>query len=67
MDDRALLAASTFCFLLGFAYTMFAFGTGRYRPSRFHFFSMAGGFALQTAVSRRARPCPEGLPAHQSL
>jgi ABC-type uncharacterized transport system permease subunit len=48
MEDRALLAASTFCFLLGFAYTMFALGTGRYKPSRFNFAAMIGGFAFQT-------------------
>jgi ABC-type uncharacterized transport system permease subunit len=49
MEDRILLAASTFCFLLGFAYTMFVLGTGRYQPSRFNFTSMACGFAFQTA------------------
>jgi ABC-type uncharacterized transport system permease subunit len=49
MEDRALLAASTFCFLLGFAYTMFVLGSGRYRPSRFIFGAMIGGFAFQTA------------------
>jgi len=49
MEDRLLLAASTFCFFLGFAYTMFVLGTGRYRPSRFNFAAMAGGFAFQTA------------------
>jgi ABC-type uncharacterized transport system permease subunit len=48
MEDRALLAASTFCFLLGFAYTMFVLGSGRYRPSRFNFATMMGGFAFQT-------------------
>jgi HemX protein len=48
MEDRALLAASTFCFLLGFAYTMFVLGSGRYQPSRFNFAAMAGGFAFQT-------------------
>jgi HemX protein len=49
MEDRALLAASTFCFLLGFAHTMFALGGGRYLPSRFNFAAMTGGFAFQTA------------------
>ncbi len=47
--DRVLLVASTFCFLLGFAYTMFAFGAGRYRPSRFNFGVISLGFAFQTA------------------
>jgi len=47
--DRALLAASTFCFLFGFAYTMFALGAGQYRPSRFNFSSIAAGFGLQFA------------------
>ena len=49
MEDRALLAASTFCFFLGFAYTMFALGTGKYQPTRFSFATMAGGFIFQTA------------------
>lgn len=48
MEDRALLAVSTFCFLLGFAYTMFVLGSGRYRPSRFNFAAMIGGFVFQT-------------------
>jgi ABC-type uncharacterized transport system permease subunit len=48
MEDHVLLAASTFCFLLGFAYTMFVLGTGRYQPSRFNFATMACGFAFQT-------------------
>jgi len=48
MEDRALLAASTFCFLLGFAYTMYVLGTGRYQPSRFGFGTMACGFILQS-------------------
>ncbi|MEA3186337.1 MAG: hypothetical protein QOD99_167 [Chthoniobacter sp.] len=46
--DRALLVASTFCFLLGFAYTMIALGAGNYRHSRFNFGAVALGFALQT-------------------
>lgn len=46
--DRALLVVSTFCFLLGFAYTMFALGAGRYRPSQFNFSVIALGFAAQT-------------------
>lgn len=47
--DRALLVASTFCFLLGFAYTMYALGAGSYRPSRFNFTAIFAGFVLQTA------------------
>ncbi len=49
MQDRLLLAISTFCFLLGFARSMFALGAGRFQPSRFNFASMAAGFAFQTA------------------
>lgn len=48
MEDRALLEASTFCFFLGFAHTMFVLGRGRYQPSGFNFAAMAGGFAFQT-------------------
>src|SRR5438067_4469372 len=47
--DRALLAAATFCFLLGFAYTLIALGAGRYRPSRFNFSAISLGFVFQTA------------------
>jgi ABC-type uncharacterized transport system permease subunit len=49
MEDRLLLAASTFCFLLGFGQTMFLLGTGKYKPSWFNFSTMLGGFAFQTA------------------
>jgi len=48
MEDRVLLAASTFCFLLGFACTMFVLGSGRYQPSRFNFSAMAAGFGFQS-------------------
>lgn len=47
--DRALLVASTICFLFGFAYTMYALGAGRYRPSRYNFTVIFAGFLLQTA------------------
>ena len=47
--DRALLVASTFCFLLGFSYTMVALGAGSYRPSRFNFTAIFAGFVFQTA------------------
>lgn len=47
--DRALLAASTFCFLLGFAYTMYALGARVYRPSWFNFTAILCGFFLQMA------------------
>lgn len=45
--DR-LLIASTFCFLLGFAYTMHALGARVYRPSRLNFFAILSGFVFQT-------------------
>ena len=46
--DHAPLAASTFCFLFGFAYTMFALGTKRYQPSRWNFAAIVLGFVFQT-------------------
>lgn len=46
--DRLLLVASTFCFLLGFAYTMYALGAGRYRSSRIQSAVIVAGFTLQT-------------------
>ncbi len=47
--DRALLIASTLCFLLGLGYALFALSGGRYRGSAFHLLVMGAGFALQTA------------------
>ena len=46
--NHAPLIASTLCFLLGFAYVLFALGARAYRASRFQFVVMAAGFALQT-------------------
>lgn len=60
--DRVLLAASTFCFLSGFAFTIFTLAAGRYRPSRFHFSALSLGFILQTAFlcwrGHALRRCP---------
>ena len=47
--DRLLLVFSTFCFLLGFAYTMHALGARVYRRSAFNFYAILSGFAFQTA------------------
>ena len=47
--DREFLIASTFCFLFGFAQTMFALGRGRYHGSRLNFAAVLAGFLLQTA------------------
>ena len=47
--DRILLIISTFCFLLGFAYTMHAMGARVYRASLFNFSVIACGFVFQTA------------------
>lgn len=47
--DRLLLACSTLCFLLGFAYALFTLGAGRYQNSGFQFAVMLVGFALQSA------------------
>ena len=59
--DR-LLIASTFCFLLGFAYTMHALGARVYRPSRLNFFAILSGFLFQTLwLSQRGQQlgrCP---------
>jgi ABC-type uncharacterized transport system permease subunit len=46
--DRLLLVASTFCFLFGFAYTMYALGARTYRPSRFNYGVILLGFLFQT-------------------
>ncbi|MDQ3623017.1 MAG: hypothetical protein M3463_11080, partial [Verrucomicrobiota bacterium] len=47
--DRLLLLISTFCFLFGFAYTMYALGARVYHPSRLNFFAILAGFVFQTA------------------
>lgn len=46
--DRLLLVASTFCFLFGFAYTMYALGARTYRASRFNYGVILLGFVFQT-------------------
>ncbi len=46
---RLLLVASTFCFLLGFAYTMHELGARVYRHSRLNLFAILTGFLFQTA------------------
>ena len=46
--DLTFLILSTFCFFLGFAYTLFALGRGRYHPSRLNFSVMLAGFIFQT-------------------
>jgi ABC-type uncharacterized transport system permease subunit len=46
--DRLLLILSTFCFLFGFAYTMYALGARVYHPSRLNFFAILAGFIFQT-------------------
>lgn len=47
--ERILLIASTFCFLIGFAYTMYALGARNYRPTGFNFKAVLIGFTFQTA------------------
>jgi HemX protein len=47
--ERGMLLASTFCFLLGFAYTMYALGARHYRKSRFNFGAIFCGCLFQTA------------------
>lgn len=60
--DRLFLVASTFCFLLGFAYSMHALGARVYRPSRLNFFAILGGFLCQTSFlylrGERIGRCP---------
>jgi ABC-type uncharacterized transport system permease subunit len=60
--DRLPLILSTACFLVGFAYTMFSLGAGRYHPSRLNFSVMLCGFVLQTVfLARRGhelKHCP---------
>jgi HemX protein len=46
--ERWFLILSTICFLLGFAYSMFALGARLAHPSRWNFVVMLVGFAFQT-------------------
>ena len=46
--ERLFLIGSTVCFLLAFAYTMYALGARVDRPSRWNFTVMLAGFLLQT-------------------
>ena len=47
--ERVFLIGSTVCFLLAFAYTMYALGARVERPSRWNFLVMLAGFLLQTS------------------
>ncbi len=47
--ERYLLAGSTVFYLGGFAYSLLMLGAGKFRPGRYNFALIAGGFALQTA------------------
>ena len=47
--DRQFLVLSTFCFLFGFAYTMYALGAKAYRHSRMNLIAIFLGFLCQTA------------------
>ena len=47
--DRILLVVSTFCFLFGFAWSMYQFGMRVYRPSHRNFFAILAGFVCQSA------------------
>ena len=46
--ERQLLVLSTFCFLFGFAYTMYALGAKAYRHSRMNLVAILAGFLCQT-------------------
>jgi ABC-type uncharacterized transport system permease subunit len=47
--ERYWLVAASFCFLLSFGHTLFALGSGTFRPGRFNLLAMAAGFAFETA------------------
>ena len=46
--ERYWLVAASFCFLLSFGHTLFALGSGTFRPARFNLISMIAGFAFGT-------------------
>jgi ABC-type uncharacterized transport system permease subunit len=47
--ERYWLVAASFCFLLSFGHTLFALGSGTFRPGRFNLAAMATGFGFETA------------------
>lgn len=47
--ERYWLVAAAFCYLLSFGHTLFALGSGSFRPGRFNLAAMALGFAFSTA------------------
>lgn len=60
--ERLLLVLSTFFFLLGFAYTMYALGAKAYRHSRMNLIAILAGFLCQTGFlyvrGQSLRRCP---------
>jgi ABC-type uncharacterized transport system permease subunit len=46
--ERYWLVAASFCFLLSFGHTLYALGSGTFRPARFNLGAMAAGFAFET-------------------
>ncbi len=47
--ERYWLVAAAFCYLLSFGHTLFALGSGTFRPARFNLLTMALGFAFSSA------------------
>lgn len=60
--ERYWLVAAAFCFLLSFGHTLFALGSGTFRPARFNLGAMAAGFLFEAVfLSQRGRivgACP---------
>lgn len=60
--ERYWLVAASICFLLSFGHTLYALGSGTFRPARFNLVTMAAGFILQTAFlyqrGQELRACP---------
>ena len=60
--ERGFLLASTFCFLLGLAYTMYALGARHFRPSKFNLGVIAAGFVFQSVFlylrGQKVGACP---------
>lgn len=46
--ERYWLVAASFCYLLSFGHTLFALGSGTFRPARFNLVTMALGFAFSS-------------------
>jgi ABC-type uncharacterized transport system permease subunit len=59
---NSLLVTATFVFLVGFSYTLYAIGAGRFRPGRVNLGAMLVGFVLLSAELWKRGQIERGCP-----